>query len=286
MVVIIVRMTVGFIGQGFVGKSIADDYAERGYQTVRYSLEPEYVENKLDLKQCQLVFVAVPTPTTPDGFDYSLVEDVVGLVAPGTVVVIKSTLLPGTTSKIQSKYPDRTVLFSPEFLLEVSAAQDARNPLMNIIGYVAHNPQAQEAAAKTIGTFPFSEYSRVVTAESAELFKYAHNVHGYFRIILTNLLFDVSQVSGAQWSDVEDMMNANPMMSAFYNSPVHKSGRGAGGNCFIKDMAAFRDMYQQILQNDQAGLEVLQALEKKNIELLTSTQKDLQILHGVYGDTA
>ena len=276
-------MKIGFIGQGFVGKSIADDYEDRGYDIVRYSLEAEFVGNKSQLADCELVFVAVPTPITADGFDASIVEEAVGLVAPETIVVIKSTVVPGTTAKIQNKYPDRFVLFSPEFLLEVSAAEDARNPVMNIVGYVADQTGTQEAAAKTIGTLPFSEYSRVVTAESAELFKYAHNVHGYFRIILTNLLYDLGNEVGAQWPDVEDMMDANPMMSAFYNSPVHKSGRGAGGNCFIKDMAAFRELYKNILAEDQKGIAVLEALEQKNIQLLQSTNKSSDILKGVYG---
>jgi UDPglucose 6-dehydrogenase len=277
-------MKIGFIGQGFVGKSIADDYEERGYSIVRYSLESEYLDNKKAIKDCELVFVAVPTPTTSSGFDDSIVVQTIELTSTGTIVVIKSTVVPGTTKKLQNLFPDRTILFSPEFLLEVSAATDARNPVMNIVGYISSQVGAQDAATRTIGTLPFSEYSRVTTAESAELFKYAHNVHGYFRIILTNLLYEVSEKIDANWTDVEDMMNANPMMSPFYNSPVHKSGRGAGGNCFIKDMAAFRGMYETLLRSDNLGADVLRALEQKNIELLKMTGKNLELLKGVYGE--
>ena len=97
------------------------------------------------------------------------------------------------------------------------------------------------------------------------------------------MLYDLGNEVGAQWPDVEDMMDANPMMSAFYNSPVHKSGRGAGGNCFIKDMAAFRELYKNILAEDQKGIAVLEALEQKNIQLLQSTNKSSDILKGVYG---
>jgi UDP-glucose 6-dehydrogenase len=59
---------------------------------------------------------------------------------------------------------------------------------------------------------------------------------------------------------------------------MHKSGRGAGGHCFIKDFAAFEEIYQKMVPQDQLGLAMLDAIEKKNIALLTSTGKDLDLL--------
>jgi hypothetical protein len=64
---------------------------------------------------------------------------------------------------------------------------------------------------------------------------------------------------------------------------MHKSGRGAGGGCFIKDFAAFRALYQTMNPKDKAGAAALKGFEQKNIDLLTSTQKDLDLLAGVYG---
>ena len=78
-------------------------------------------------------------------------------------------------------------------------------------------------------------------------------------------------------------MDADVMMSPFYNTPVHKGGRGAGGNCFVKDMAAFRTLYTEIVSEDPNGLSVLRALEKKNLELLMNTGKSTEIIAGVYG---
>jgi len=64
--------------------------------------------------------------------------------------------------------------------------------------------------------------------------------------------------------------------------PIHKSGRGAGGHCFIKDFAAFTQMYQELV-GDEAGLKVLASLQDKNIDLLINSNKDLDLLAGVYG---
>ena len=112
---------IGFIGQGFICGNLANDFEKRGYDIVRYSLSEPHVQNKELIKECDIVFIAVPTPTTPAGFDYSIVESVVSLVGVGKIAVIKSTILPGTTEAIQAKYPDIHVFHSPEFLREKTA---------------------------------------------------------------------------------------------------------------------------------------------------------------------
>lgn len=276
-------MKIGCIGQGFVGKNIADNYENRGFDVVRYSLESEYCGNKHAIKNCDIVFIAVPTPTTPEGFDASVVESVLGLIGAGSVAVIKSTVLPGTTARLQKQFSDIVLLFSPEFLCESTAAHDVANPIINIVGTPSNTIRYKKAADSVISTFPNSAHNFVVSAESAELFKYAHNLNGYFRVILANLLFDVSEEVAADWGEVKSLMDSDPMMSPYYNNPVHKGGRGAGGNCFIKDMAAFRSFYQDLI-GDSKGVQVFSAMEAKNIELLNLTQKDQHLVNLVYGD--
>jgi UDPglucose 6-dehydrogenase len=277
-------MKIGCIGQGFVGKNTADNFEERGFEVVRYALEPEYKENSDLIADCDIVFIGVPTPSTPGGFDFSIVEDVLTLVGEGKTAVIKSTLLPGTTAKLQAKYPDKHVLFSPEFLCEKTAAYDVANPILNIVGYSESIAGQKEAAEKVMSILPESEHNFVVKIESAELFKYAHNLNGYFRVILSNLLFDVGEETGAKWEEVSKMMDSDVMMSPYYNQPVHKGGRGAGGNCFIKDMAAFRFLFESLKSGDELGIGVLKALEKKNVELLKKSGKDKELIKGVYGE--
>src|SRR3989344_1010302 len=125
---------VGFIGQGWGGKSYADDFENRGFDVVRYSMEKPYAANKNKIKDCDIVFVAVPTPTTSAGFDDSIVRSVIKLVGKNKIAVIKSTVLPGTTDSVQKENPEILVMHSPEFLDEVSAAHDAAHPKRNIIG--------------------------------------------------------------------------------------------------------------------------------------------------------
>jgi UDPglucose 6-dehydrogenase len=276
-------MKIGFIGQGFIGKNYADDFENRGYEVVRYALGSEYEANKGLIKECDIVFIAVPTPSTPEGFDYSIVENVVSLVGEGKTVVIKSTLVPGSTQKIQENNPDKIVLFSPEFLCEVTADKDAANPMFNIVGTDLSSEEYVDAAKRVHEVLPKCEHNFTVDIRSAELFKYVHNIHGFMRVIFSNLFADISQVVEADWSQIKPIMDIDPMMSPYYNEPIHKSGRGAGGNCFVKDMAAFRGMYETLLTDDSKGIEVLRAMESKNLELLKTTDKSQDIVKGVYG---
>lgn len=277
-------MKIGFIGQGFVGKNIADNFEQRGYTVIRYALEPEYIGNKDLIQTCDIVFVAVPTPTTPQGFDYHIVQESLALVGEGTIAILKSTLLPGTTKKLQEENKNLVVLFSPEFLCESTAAHDASHPIFNIIGVSTSSPEQKIAADMVMSILPKTEHSFIITAEAAELFKYAHNIHGYMRVVLSNLLYDVADTIQVDWTSIEQIMNVDPMMSSYYNSPVHKSGRGAGGNCFIKDMASFARLFEESRPNDVLGIEVLKAMEKKNLELLALSNKSQDLVRGVYGE--
>ncbi len=277
-------MTIGFIGQGWIGKNYADDFEKRGYGTVRYALEAPYVSNKEKIQECDITFIAVPTPTTPAGFDASIVEGALKLVAPGRIAVIKSTVLPGTTARLQEEHPQITLLYSPEFLSEATAAHDAANPFSNILGLPVDDDAHRKAAETVLAVLPKAPFVHTCTSTEAELVKYAHNLNGYFQIQLSNLLYDAAQALGADWGKVQAALEADPYISNRYSKPVHKTGRGAGGGCFIKDFSAFRALYEKLQPQDARGQAVLAALEAKNIELLKTSGKDQELLRGVYGE--
>lgn len=275
-------MKVGFIGQGYIGKNYADDFEARGYEVVRYSLEEQFIDNKEKIAECDVVFIAVPTPTTTDGFDVSMVKSAVQLVGQGKIAVIKSTIIPGTTEVIQNSRLDIIVLNSPEFLSEKTAVYDAAHPAQNIIGTPNETPEHQKAAEFVMSLLPDAPLKMICKSVEAEIFKYTHNINGYVQILLFNILFDVSKEFGADWEVIRRAIKGDPLMVDTYANPIHKSGRGAGGNCFIKDFAAFANLYESRVGDDQ-GIKLLRSLEEKNKQLLTESKKDLRILEEVYG---
>src|SRR3989344_7822045 len=274
---------IGFIGQGFVGKNLANNFEKRGFKVVRYSLEPEYIGNKDKIKDCDIVFVAVPTPTTPNGFDDSLLVKVLSLVGKGKTVVIKSTILPGTTKILQQKFKNIYILHSPEFLSEATARHDTDYPFSNIVGVSKENERYRKIAQNIIKILPKAKFSLVCNSSESEIIKYAHNCTGFVQIIFFNLLYDLAKKSDALWSVIQKAIEADPYIPNRYANPIHKSGRGAGGHCFIKDFSAFREIYKKNVSRDLIGLNILKLIEKKNIGLLLKSKKDLDLLLGVYG---
>jgi len=272
---------IGFIGQGFIGKNYADDFKARGHVVTRYAKEKPYDVNKDAIKDCDVVFIAVPTPTTPNGYDASIIRRVVSLTGVGKIVVLKSTMFPGLTEQIQDEFPDRIVLSSPEFLSETTASFDASHPFVNIVGLTKDTLEHKKAAELVHSILPKAPVNFTMKSIEAEIIKYSHNCSGYTQIIFFNLIYDLSQKMGANWETIEEAIKVDPFIPTRYASPVHKSGRGAGGHCFIKDFAALREAYENMVA-DQSGISILKNMEKKNIELLYSSGKDVEILEGVY----
>ena len=275
---------IGFIGQGWIGKNYANDFEARGYATVRYALEEPYVQNKGKIKDCDIVFIAVPTPSTPSGFDASIVESAFPLIGKGKIAVVKSTILPGTTKRFQEANPDIVILYAPEFLSEATAAHDASHPFSNIMGLSIEDVTHRDAANRVLSVLPDAPFTHICSSTEAEVIKYTHNASAYVQIVMFNMIYDIAKKSGADWDRIQPALEADPYIANRYSKPVHKSGRGAGGGCFIKDMAALRTLAEQISPEDQKAIKAMRALECKNIDLLTSSGKDLGLLKGVYGE--
>lgn len=277
------KTSIGFIGQGWIGKHYADDFEKRGYDVVRFALEEPYIQNKEKIGECDIVFIAVPTPTTKEGFDDSIVRKVITLVGKGKTAVIKSTILPGTTESIQNENPDLFVLHSPEFLVESTAAYDASHPNRNIVGIPVEDDAYRLRAQAVLDALPDAPYARIMSSKDAEFVKYAGNCFLFTKVMYMNLLYDLVSAKGGDWKSVRDAFIHDPRIGVSHTEPVHKTGRGAGGHCFIKDFEAFREMYDKEVK-DTYGSELLEALAHKNIELLVNSEKDMDLVEGVYGD--
>lgn len=274
------KLSVGIIGMGWVGSAYARNLKSKGISITCYSLDPQYIGNKELIKDCDVVLIAVPTPTNPEGADYSILESALGLVGKNKIVVIKSTILPGTTDRLQAQNPHLIIIHSPEFLSVATADHDTEFPKRNIIGIPHDTVEHQNAAKLLLQLFPPAPYTSICSAREAEIIKYSHNCGGYLRIVFHNLLYDICLNMQADWDTVKNAMASDPNNLIAYLNPVHKSGRGAGGPCFIKDFSAFINFYDTL--NDEAGSNMLKAVEQKNIALLKESGKDLNYLAEVY----
>ncbi len=277
------KPTIGFIGQGWIGKHYADDFEARSYPVVRYALEEPYIQNKDSIATCDITFIAVPTPTTPQGFDSSYLRSTLSIIGKGKIAVIKSTLTPGLTTLLQGDFPLITILHSPEFLVEKTAAFDAANPMRNIVGIPVDTATHQAAASAVHAVLPPAPYQVTIPSTEAELIKYAGNCFLYTKVVFMNALHDLVSAYGADYNRVAEAMSHDPRIGISHMQPVHQSGRGAGGHCFIKDFEAFIATFKSVNPTDEA-LPMLEAIRDYNLQLLRTSGKDANLVRGVYGD--
>ena len=273
-------MKIGFIGQGFIGSAYADDFENRGYETIRFAKEKPFDKNEKEIANCVIVFIAVPTPTTSEGFSAHIIEDVLRHIGEGKIAVIKSTLLPGATDNLQKKFPNIYIMHSPEFLRAATAKEDAANPKRNIIGYTE---KSKNKAKEVLDILPKAPYSKIMPVKNAELVKYVGNCFLAQKVLFANLIFELSQKLDIDYNEIKEAVGSDPRIGASHLDIDHLGGRGAGGYCFIKDLAAFSSFYKENLPEDVRGIQILSGLEEKNKELLCKTKKDIGLLEGVYG---
>ena len=134
-------MTIGIIGQGYVGTAIKLGFQEH-YKIETYDkfdLAKSTRSNVKDIvEEANVIFVCVPTPMRKDGTCYTgIVEEVIREInetATDHIIVIKSTIPPGTTDRINKEYTHSTVIFNPEFLTEANFLEDFRNQKRIILG--------------------------------------------------------------------------------------------------------------------------------------------------------
>jgi len=276
---------IGFVGQGWIGNNYANDFERRGYTVIRYDITPKYVQNKERIKDCKIIFIAVPTPSTKEGFDDSILISAINATTEGQIVVIKSTIQVGTTDKLQELFPDRFILHSPEFLTEKTAKFDVANPDRNIVGYTNNS---KKVAGKVMVVLPQAPYEEIIPCKEAELVKYAGNVWFYTKVMIINLIYDVAKKNGLDYEIIKEALGADKRVGRTHLDAEHQGGRGAGGHCFIKDMSAFREMYIKsagIMKSESHELQAikfLSAIEDLNKKLLKKSGKSIDLLRGVY----
>ncbi|HEY6379811.1 MAG TPA: UDP-glucose/GDP-mannose dehydrogenase family protein [Candidatus Dormibacteraeota bacterium] len=188
------------------------------------------------LRGAGIAVVAVGTPPTAEGdADLAHVRTAVAGIAvaaePGTVVVIKSTVPPGTVAALaRSIGPRLPVVMCPEFLREGSALHDLHHPARLVVG--GDDP---DSLGRVAGLFAELGGELIVTdATSAELIKYGTNAFLALKISFINEIAELCELTGGNVDAVAHGMGLDPRVGrAFLNA-----GLGFGGSCFPKDVRA------------------------------------------------
>lgn len=259
----------GIIGVGMVGGSLQRYFEDKkGIQPLLYD-KGRNLGSYQDVNQADIIFVCVPTPYdcppprgTGKGFDLSCIEDVFKNIQGEKIVVIKSTVVPGTTEKLQKQYPQHKILFNPEFLTESTADQDMNYPDRQIVGYTK---QSYNVAGDLMQLLPLAPFERIIPATEAETVKYFGNTWFATKVIFANQLYDLCKKLGIDYNLVMESAAADKRIGRSHLTVIHKDYRGFGGKCLPKDIKALI----QLADEKGVDLKLHKLVDAINEELMT-----------------
>ncbi len=261
--------SIAVIGTGYVGLTTGVCFAHLGHDVVCVDVDEDKIrqlenghvpihEADLDLllregldagrlrftldhadavADAEFVYLCVPTPQGDDGSaDLTYLEDAVhtmsDALAPGTVVVNKSTVPVGSTVLVEQalERDDIPVVSNPEFLREGSAVADFLNPDRVVVG------SDDQQAAQSVARLYLGVQAPVLITDpaSAETAKYVSNAFLATKLSFVNAVAAVCEALGANVADVLLAMGYDQRIGHSFMQP----GPGWGGSCFPKDTAA------------------------------------------------
>jgi UDPglucose 6-dehydrogenase len=223
--------------RGMVGGALKRYFKKQPVKLFLYDISGE--GSMQSVNKADYIYVCVPTPYKDGRCDTSIVEEVISQIEGNKAIIIKSTVIPGTTEKIQRKYPQHKVLFNPEFLTEVTADQDMNFPERQIVGYT---DESYNIAGDILKQLPLAQEEHKVPAFIAEFSKYACNTWFSVKVGKNNELYDVFTKFGGNDEAFEkmiDCVSSDKRIGRSHLKVFHKGSRGYGGKCLPKDTKAF-----------------------------------------------
>ena len=233
-------MRIGIIGLGTVGKAMKSGLAREHEIFVHDIGMDTSIANVIE--NAELIFVCVPTPSYEQtgGCDTRIVGDVLRLLPEGSRVVIKSTVIPGTTQRFHEEFPRLKIACSPEFLRTATAAEDFRSQDILVVG-THHDDLAGCIIESHVKAGVVSrEGCMVVSPTQAELVKYAKNSFYSMKVIFANQFYEYCESLGEDWSIVKDIITWPQMqpIGGSHLEAIDGAKRGFGGVCLPKDTRA------------------------------------------------
>ena len=185
---------IGIIGKGFVGSAVEFGFSAQtgGDSEVRiYDKDPSKSTHSLEetVNKSDIIFLSVPTPSNFDGSIHvgileSALSDIDKVYNGNAIILIRSTIVPGTTSNLQKQFPSLNLVFNPEFLTERSARYDFINQSRFILG----GKKEHTDKVKDLYQWRFGNTGAYIQTnfETAEMIKYMNNCYFATKVSFMN----------------------------------------------------------------------------------------------------
>jgi len=263
------KPNIGIIGFGFLGRALAHGF--NLHSNIKIYDKYDNIYNTLEetVNDSEFIFVGVPTPMRDDGSQdltniNDAVDNIVRVATSGKTIILRSTIIPGTTRSIAFKNTDHDFVFFPEFLTERSAKLDFINASRLIFGGQDHVTERVIELFRP--RFPHTPIFQT-TWEGAEVSKYMSNCFLAIKVMFSNEMYDVAKHINVPYEDLRDMWLASGWIANTHTDvPGHDGDRGYGGKCFPKDVKAFVAW----AEDQGLSMEVCKAADSVNEKIRTN----------------
>ena len=276
-------MNIGIVGKGFVGSAVQFGFSPNtgcDANVKVYDKDPNKSQHSLEevMNESDFIFLSVPTPSNKDGsisldiVDKAL-EDINNVNNKDNIILLRSTMIPGSTRKFQQKYPELNLVFNPEFLTERSANFD----FIKQSSFIVVGEPKNTAKVADMYRWRFGQSIPVIETnyETAELIKYMNNCFFATKVSFMNEMKLVADKCGADWDvAVDGFIRDGRIGHSHLNVPGHDGKFGFGGSCFPKDVQAMID-FGKVL-----GLEMHTLIGAWETNLQVRPEKDWEKLLG------
>ena len=273
-------MRIGIIGLGYVGTALKEGFKEH------FNIETYDIKNNLCscdsiselTKKTDVIFLCVPTPMNQDGScNLDIVGNVISEINSSSndsnkIVVIKSTVVPGTTESLNRQYNNVEIIFNPEFLTEANFIEDFKNQNRIILGGI----KSTTTIIKQFYAKIFSDSTIIETdATSSEMVKYLTNTFLASKVSFANEMKMICDKLNINYDKViEYALYDNRLGESHWSVPGPDGKLGFGGSCFPKDINALINIASDL----GIDSEILKSAWRTNLKV--RPQKDWEELKG------
>ena len=274
-------MRIGIIGMGYVGTALKESFRSC------YEIETYDLDNSLSscdsistlISKTQIIFLCVPTPMNKNGScDLSIVEDIIDKIGSciknesDKIVVIKSTIPPGITEKLNNTYHKFNIIFNPEFLTEANFIEDFKNQNRIILG--GSKTITSKIKQIYIKIFP---KAKIIETDSnhAEMVKYFSNTFLATKVSFANEMKIICDKLEINYNKVVEYATYdNRLGNSHWSVPGPDGKLGFGGSCFPKDIKALISVASEL------GIDSKMLKSAWKINLKVRQEKDWETLKG------
>lgn len=241
-------MKVSIIGYGFLGGCMYDALKDTDHDIVISDPARGFHHR---IEDADLSIICVPTPPGPNGeCNTSIVRKVVS-ESSAKVILIKSTVAPGTCRQLTTDFPDKRIVFSPEYMGEskyfvpdkwVNPRDVKRHGFMILGGNEEDTGAVIDFFLPIFG--PTCRF-RQMSWEQAEIIKYAENSFFALKVSFANEIRRLCEAMGVGYHAVREGWIDDPRTNPNH-SAAFRDERGFGGKCFPKDLAALAYVFREL----------------------------------------